>query len=266
MDCKTPELPDDKLKKYYTQERRKELKMVEEAEQETDDSEVTWVRKPAGKRKTTVSKPSTGSQAVIKLAAKPKRAKLVAAAVIPNAVLPVSSKAPAALPSVTSAGAILDEAELNRRVEERIKIFIKEYEESKKSQLAVIPPLRATSSSDTATASAVLVTPATPATNTLITSNSSSNGVSGELVATLSQQLPLRAASPVVTSCVLPSYDFSGALTQAVYNDRLMHSFELNALQRTQQLGTLLNFQTQQQQQQQQFVVNSVLGVNSLLK
>ena len=84
-----------------------------------------------------------------------------------------------------------------------------------------------------------------PATNTFITSKCSSNGVSGEFVAELSQQLPLRATSPAVTSFVLPSYDFSGALTQAVYNDRLMHSIELNALQGTQQLGTLLSWQTQ---------------------
>ncbi len=73
-----------------------------------------------------------------------------------------------------------------------------------------MPTVQAMSSSDTATASAA---PATPATNTFTTSKSSSNRVSGKLVATLSQQLPLPPESPVVTSCVLTSYDFSGALT-----------------------------------------------------
>ena len=121
-------------------------------------------------------------------------------------------------------------------------VAIVQTQASKKLQLVEIPTAPAMSSSDKAIAP---VAPATPATSTFMSSKSCTNEVAGVLFNGVSQQLPLQAPSPVVVRAaspvVLPLFDFCGALTHAVYNDQLMHSFELNSLQRSQQLGTLLS-------------------------
>ena len=217
-----------------------------EAEKASEDEVVILKKKPAEpKRKRAASKP-----------------KMVKAIVAPAAVLPVVTRSSRAIvvtpvaPVVVSTpvlppAPVFDEAELSRRLDERMQQFVQQYqkqqqtqeEEQEKKQKRVVEPVLVPNSVDTPV-------------SLVVASNHSAGGMSNQVV-----RMPIpptRVPSPLMMmGAGSSSIDFSSGIAQAVHHNELMHSFELNAMNRANNVGTLLSYQSQQQQQQQ-------LALNSL--
>ena len=230
-DCRTPQLPDDKLKKYYTAEKREQLKLEDLSAAEAD---IIFVKPPSTKRQQP-SLPQTGKKTKLKKFSAESTSKKAEKTIKPNYGLPdvLCPKADIVVNSepINLSSKVLDEAEFNRRLDEKMSQFMQKQKEEM-SRSALVQPIVQSS------------TPLQASNSLVVSSNiSGPRGYFADNPAGFPSYRPLTAGSG--------NFDLSSEIAIAISNDRLMHSFEMNALYRSNHIHTLLSMQNYQQQQYQ---------------